>query len=197
MESVAHIGGECLEQAETNFPELVGRFMRKIYFLSLDLTGNHHDAEDLAQEAFLRAHKAMKKFRGEAQIGTWLYRITINTHIDRQRGLKSAALRTQKSLDDEEGPTFAPTDSRPGSDPEKQAESEMIQSHIDQALNTLSARQRTIFVLRHYQGLKLREIAALIDRSEGTVKTTLFRAVQRLQQELAFYRPGQELKEMR
>ncbi len=189
MESALAISGGKVESQSPDFDRVVQLHQRKIYFLALDLTGNHHDAEDLAQEVFFKAYKSLTRFRGEAGLGTWLYRITVNTNIDRQRKRSEAAMKRQRSWDDEDNPLPPLPDPNPDRNPEKSAEAGTIQRHIDQALNCLSPRQRTVFVLRHYQDLKLREIAALLSISEGTVKTTLFRAIRRLQQELAVYRP--------
>lgn len=189
MEGAVAISGGKVESQAPEFDRVVELHQRKIYFLALDLTGNHHDAEDLAQEVFLKAYKGLKRFRGEAGLGTWLYRIALNTHIDRGRRKSVAIMKRQRSWDDEENPLPPLPDRNPERNPERSAEAGVIQRHIDQALNRLSPQQRTIFVLRHYQDLKLREIASLLSISEGTVKTTLFRAIRRLQQELSAYRP--------
>ena len=189
MESALAISGGKVESQLPDFDRIVQLHQRKIYFLALDLTGNHHDAEDLAQEVFFKAYKGLKRFRGEAGLSTWLHRITVNTNIDRQRKRSEAVMKRQRSWDDEENPLPPLPDLNPDRNPEKSAEAGTIQRHIDQALNCLSPRQRTIFVLRHYQDLKLREIASVLSISEGTVKTTLFRAIRRLQQKLAVYRP--------
>lgn len=193
MEIVATTAGEELERQAPDFGRMVELHKRKLYRLALNLTGNHHDAEDLLQDAFLRAYKGLKRFRGEAQFGTWLYRITVNTHIDRQRSKLGMAMKREDNIEE----TFPVARThRPTDDPEAQARSSRIQEHIQTALRRLSPQQRTVFVLRHYQELKLSEIAEVLGRSEGTVKTTLFRALQRLQQELAFYRPELGMKEI-
>jgi RNA polymerase sigma-70 factor (ECF subfamily) len=178
-----------VEAEAPDFGQIVRQHQRKVLFLALDLTGNHHDAEDLAQEAFLRAFASFQRFRGEASLGTWLYRITVNTYIDRYRA-RSARGGQARSWDDEDDSIAPPRDEHPARDPERVTESAAIQRHIDAALARLSPQQRTVFVLRHYQDLKLREIAAVLEVSEGTVKSVLFRAVQRLRDALAFYRQG-------
>lgn len=180
-----------MESQAPDFDRVVQLHQRKIYFLSLDLTGNHHDAEDLAQEVFLKAYKGLKRFRGEAELGTWLYRITVNTHIDKMRKKSEAAMRNYDSWDDEQSVLHfkPPADSSLRGNPERKLRSAGIQEDIAQALKRLSPRQHSVFVLRHYQHLKLREIADVLSCSEGTVKTTLFRAIRRLRDELAAYRP--------
>lgn len=186
---------EPVEEVPLDFDRVIALHQRRIYFLALDLTGNHHDAEDLAQLTFLKAYRGLGNFRGEAKLGSWLHRITLNTHIDRQRTLSEAARRKQHSWDDEDDFVAQPRELRPAANPEQRAESATIQKHIRQALEALSPQQRTVFVLRHYQQLKLREIAAELGISEGTVKTVLFRAVRRLRDELSFYRPELRIKE--
>ncbi len=177
-----------------DFDHAVDLHQRRIYRLGLGLTGNHHDAEDLTQQTFLKAYQSMNGFRGDANLGSWLHRIAVNTYIDRQRGAANAARRNQKSLDHDDH-VSAPVDRDPVRNPEKWAESTAIQRHIFRALRRLSSQERTVFVLRHYQQLKLREIASVLDMPVGTVKAALFRAVRRLREELSFYRPELGLKE--
>ena len=186
---------EHVEDAALDFDRMVDLHQGRIYRLALALTGHHHDAEDLAQQTFLKAYQGLNGFRGESSLGSWLYRIAVNTHVDGQRGLSEAARRTQRSWDDEHDFVSPPAERRAAGNPEKQAEAAKIQRHIEWALQRLAPRQRAVFVLRHYQQLKLREIASVLDVSEGTVKAVLFRAIRRLREELSFYRPELGLKE--
>lgn len=169
------------------FRELVERYKKKIYYLSLDLTGNHHDAEDLSQEVFIKAYRSLKNFRGDAKFNSWLYRITVNTCISQKRKKSVSAMTLQ---DDFEGESSSQNFSQGGAthNPERLAEAGFMQQHIENALQQLTPRERSIFVLRHYNDLPLKEIAHILKISEGTVKSMLFRAIQRLQKELAFYR---------
>jgi len=169
------------------FRKLVERYKKKIYYLSLDLTGNHHDAEDLSQEVFIKAYRSLKNFRGDAKFNSWLYRITVNTCISQHRKKSVAAMtllddfdrdRTQIHFDD--GETIY--------NPEHSAEAGLIQQHLESALQRLTPRERSVFVLRHYNDLPLKEIAQILKITEGTVKSMLFRAIQKLQNELSFYR---------
>ncbi len=189
------VTGEKVEDGLLDFDRVIDLHQRRIYRLALDLTGNHHDAEDLAQQTFLKAYQGLNGFRGESRLGSWLHRIAVNTHIDCQRGLSEAARRTQRSWDDEDDFVSSAAERRPAGNPEKRAEAATIQRHIARALQGLSPRERAVFVLRHYQQLKLREIASVLDVSEGTVKSLLFRAIRRLREELSFYRPELGLKE--
>jgi RNA polymerase sigma-70 factor (ECF subfamily) len=176
------------------FRALVERSKITTYRLAYDLTGNRHDAEDLSQEAYIRAYRGLKGFRGEAKWSSWLYRITMNTFYDHCRVRKKQPVH----FDDELGTTSMTTrehgnHSTPG--PETSAEAGVMQQHIERALGSLSPQERSVFVLRHYNDLPLKEIAATLEIAEGTVKAYLFRAIKRLQKELSFYRPEYGLEE--
>ncbi len=158
---------------------------RRIFFLALDLTGNIHDAEDLTQEVFISAFSSLEKFRGESRFSSWLYRITINLWINRRRK-KSLEIFNRK-INSSELERMQKTDNS-SLDPERCAESALVELNIKKALERLSAKERSIFVLKHYHDLKLKEISEILGISLGTVKSTLFRAMRRLRKELDFYR---------
>ena len=167
------------------FRQLVERSKITTYRLAYDLTGNRQDAEDLSQEAYIRAYRGLASFRGESKWSSWLHRITLNSFLDHKRAQKNNTV----SYDDEIEPnTEAP--SAPGAQisPEKRAEAGVIQEHIERALACLSPTERSVFVLRHYHDKPLREIGEALSLAEGTVKVHLFRAVQRMQKHLEFYR---------
>lgn len=170
------------------FSELVERCKRNVYFLALDLSGNHHDAEDISQEVFIRAFKFLAKFRGEARLNTWLYRITVNCFIDSKRKKQVMTISMNEDSEEENRlPESAMVDQQSPT-PEDSAQASGIQAHIQKALDSLSPRERSVFVLRHYKDLPLKEIGKMLNIAEGTVKSLLFRAIQRMQKELAFYR---------
>lgn len=169
------------------FRELVERYKKKIYYLSLDLTGNHHDAEDLSQEVFIKAFRSLKDFRGEAKFNSWLYRIAVNTCISQRRKKSLSAMTLQHDFEGDETPQYF-SDGKSAHNPENSAEAGLMQQHIENALQRLTPRERSVFVLRHYNDLRLKEIAQVLKITEGTVKSMLFRAMQRLQKELAFYK---------
>lgn len=178
------------EMDPVSFQELVDSHKKNVYYLALDLTGNHHDAEDLSQEVFIKAFRAMKGFRGEAKWSSWLYRITVNTYIDEKRKKTHQLLPLPEEHEGEEDVQTSGYISDPRSNPERDMESKNIQEHIDEALKKLTPRERSVFVLRHYNDLILKDIGEVLNISEGTVKSLLFRAIKRMQKELAFYRPG-------
>lgn len=186
---VDHHHQRLVEKARTGehsaFRELMECHQQKIYYLAFDLTGNHHDAEDLSQETFIRVFRTLKNFRGEASLSSWLYRIMVNLYIDRQRKKSTTFLEFHEDVESKQNPDIRISSTH---DPAHDTEIHLLQKHIEQALQRLSARQRSVFTLRHYHHMGIREIADTLEIAEGTVKSLLFRAIQILQKELAFYR---------
>lgn len=177
------------------FRELVERYKQKIYYLALDLTSNRHDAEDLSQEVFIKAYRSLDSFRGDSKLSSWLYRIAVNTCVNMRRKKALTAMSLRGDFSDTSDNETSVGGGGYSHDPERSAESSLIQMHIDRALRRLPPRQRSVFVLRHYHDLPLKEIAGILKISEGTVKSLLFRSIRRLQEELAFYRRDLGLEE--
>lgn len=167
------------------FQGLVEQYKKKVYYLAYDMMGNHEDAEDVSQEVFLRAFRFIKDFRGEAKLSSWLYRITHNVCIDQRRKKPLAILSLNQ--DPENRGEIEIEDS--GSSPEESLRASLLQKDIEKALETLTPRERSVFVMRHYNELMVREIADILEISEGTVKSLLFRAVRRLRKTLASHEP--------
>jgi RNA polymerase sigma-70 factor (ECF subfamily) len=169
--------------AETpSFAELVEANKKRVYYLALDLTGNHHDAEDLSQEVFIKALRNLDSFRGDAKPFTWLYRITVNTYLNKRRKKSVRYMELQEDFDR----TSSGTGELPDAD--EQAERSQMQEHIEASLDALSPRERTAFVLKHYNDMAIKDVAAAMDVADGTVKSMLYRATRKLRDELAFYR---------
>ncbi len=169
------------------FRELVERYKKNIYYLAHDLTRNHHDAEDLSQEVFIKAFRSMQNFRGDAKLSSWLYRITVNTAISQKRKKSVSNMQLQENFDEcvNESEQNNKSFSR---NPEKLAEAGLMRDHLERAIQKLTPRERSIFVLRHYNDLPQKEIAEILKINVGTVKSMLFRAIKKLQDELAFYK---------
>lgn len=169
---------------EEAFALLVHRNAAQVVGLATRLLADHAEAEDLAQEAFLRLHRALPGFRGESSIATWLYRTTTRLAIDhlRRERLKRRIFFFRRT---EEGEDLIEqvADQRRG--PEGELQERQAMRRLRRALGLLSPRQRAVFVLRHHEGLPLQEIARLLDLETGTVKSHLHRAVTLLRQELA------------
>jgi RNA polymerase sigma-70 factor, ECF subfamily len=169
------------------FRKLVENARVNVYRLAYDLTSDRHDAEDLSQEVFIKAYRALRTFRGDAKWNSWLYRITVNTFYDFARSRMNKMINYSDSWDQDSGEREILKQGNSIS-PDASAEAAIIRKHIEQALDRLSPRERSVFVLRHYHDLTLKQIADTLEISDGTVKTFLFRAIQKLQQALACYR---------
>jgi len=179
----------------TAFQEFVELHKKKIYYIAYDITGDHDDAEDVSQEVFIKVFRSLKTFRRNAKITSWLYQISVNASIDL---LRKKSSKPEKSMDDLERADIQ--ENFPGSgtraqNPERSAEDFLIQKHISQALQKVSPKERSVFVMRHYNELKIREIAEILSISPGTVKALFYRATRKLRKELSFYlgNPGLEV----
>jgi len=180
---------ERVQNGETvAFRELVELHKRNVYYLALDLTGNHHDAEDLSQEVFIKAYRHIKDFRSDGKLSSWLYRIAVNTNINQYRKKSTQARKLQASYDELNPFQERFSGVNDARNPEECAEAGLMQSHVEQALGRLTPKERSIFVLRHYNDLPLKEIAEIHQVKVGTIKSMLFRTIKKLQKELSFYR---------
>lgn len=162
------------------FRAFVETHQRTVYYLALDLTGNHHDAEDLSQEVFIKAHRALDSFRGDASVKSWLYRIAVNTYLNKRRKKALAFMTLQEDFDLEHS-AYA--------QPDAGAEAERMRHHMAEAMKKLSPKERSAFVLRYRQDLPIKEVAAALNVADGTVKSLLFRAVKKLRKTLVMYKP--------
>jgi RNA polymerase sigma-70 factor (ECF subfamily) len=169
------------------FREIVEAHQGRLYSLALGLLRDRQDAEDAVQEAFLRAYRGLKGFRGGSQLGSWLYRIAVNVCLESRRRRRPLALGAP--IESAEDPRLV--EDRPEADPERRASSAGLRQAIDAAILRLSPLERAAFALRHDGGLPLLEIARVLGRAEGTIKAVLFRALRKLQRELRPWRAGE------
>ena len=165
---------EAMEGSQHAFRALVELYMREIYNTAFRFVQNHHDADDIAQETFVRAYEALPSFRGDAEFGTWLYRIAANLSLN---CLKSS--RRRKERDSAAVPEVHAAD-----DSMDSAARHNISAHIERALHELPTLQRAAVILRHVQGLSTRQVSEILNCSEGTVKTHLFRGMKKLRKQL-------------
>lgn len=162
------------------FGRLIKQHSPRIFQVAFRITRDEASADDVVQEACLRAYRKLDRFDGRAAFGTWIYRIAVNCAMDamrkRQRNRETAVLdATEASL--------SPPSTDPG--PQRLAMSEEIGSRIDEVLEQMSPMERTAFVLKHFEGRPLVEIAEIMDTRVNAVKHAIFRAVQKLRDELA------------
>jgi RNA polymerase sigma-70 factor (ECF subfamily) len=173
------------------FEELVRQYDRAVLRLAVHLTGSQEDGQDIYQEAFLRAYINIGSFRFECSFYTWIYRIVTNLCLDhlRKRSSRYRDLTTTISSDGEEEQVLDRIpDQRAGSSPERNMASSELRGCIVRAMQRLSPRERVVFELKHYHGLRLRTVAGILNTSEGTIKNTLFRATHKLRTQLAAVR---------
>ncbi len=173
------------------FEELVRQYDRPVLRLAIHLTGSQEDAQDIYQEAFLRAYINIGSFRFECSFYTWIYRIVTNLCLDhlRKRSSRYRDLTTTISSEGEEEQVLDRIpDQRAGTSPERNMASRELRGCIVRAMQRLSPRERVVFELKHYHGLRLRTVAGILNTSEGTIKNTLFRATHKLRTQLAAVR---------
>lgn len=170
------------------FEELVRRYDRDVLRLALNLVRRPEDARDIYQESFLRAYRNLNRFRFECSFYTWLYRIATNVALDYLRRRASHREDQAPFVGESEGSTHDFFDRQPElratSNPEKQTLGQELGKKIQEAMNRLSLRERTVFEMKHYQGMRLRDIGELLGTSEETVKNSLFRATRKLRASL-------------
>jgi RNA polymerase sigma-70 factor, ECF subfamily len=176
------------------FEELVRRYDRDVLRLALNLMKRTEDARDVYQEAFLKVYRNLHRFRFECSFYTWLYRIVTNVCLDHLRRRQArpedqAPEIHATQFEDSTGDFFErQRENRATLDPERHLLGQEIKTRLDAAMGRLSARERIVFEMKHYQGLKLRAIGDALGTSEETVKNSLFRATRKLRSELGALR---------
>ncbi len=171
------------------FEELVRRYDRDVLRLALNLMKRPEDARDVYQEAFLKVYRNLHRFRFECSFYTWLYRIVTNVCLDhlRRRQARPEDQAPENSAYHEDGVTDffeRQREHRPTLDPERTLFGLEIKARIALAMERLSPRERVVFEMKHYQGLKLRAIGDVLGTTEETVKNSLFRATRKLRSAL-------------
>lgn len=170
------------------FEELVRQYDQPVLRLALNLTRSEQDAQDIFQEAFLKAYRNLGSFRFECSFYTWVYRIVTNLCLDHLR--KKQVRKEEPGVAvDKQGTEYdlldRHADERAGSNPERDLMRRELGHRIGRALERLTPRERMVFELKHYQGLKLRTIGEMLNTTEDTAKNTLFRATQKLRATLS------------
>jgi RNA polymerase sigma-70 factor (ECF subfamily) len=172
------------------FEELVHRYDRDVLRLALNLMKRTEDARDVYQEAFLKVYRNLHRFRFECSFYTWLYRIVTNVCLDhlrrRQARPEDQAPELRAAQQEDASTDFfeRQREQRPTLDPERRLLGQEIKKRLASAMERLSPRERVVFEMKHYQGLKLRAIGDALGTTEETVKNSLFRATRKLRNEL-------------
>ncbi|HEY7387352.1 MAG TPA: sigma-70 family RNA polymerase sigma factor [Bryobacteraceae bacterium] len=173
------------------FRVLVERHSRALFRLGFRMTGNESDAEDVVQEAFLKAYRQLRSFNGRASFSTWLYRIAANCALDLVRVRQR---RGEKRLEGAPGGGVVEAAARekdllaslasPDPSPDRLAMSGEVRERLAEAMNELSAAERAAFVLRHFEGMCMEDVGRALGCQTGAAKHSVFRAVQKLRRAL-------------
>ena len=182
---------ELIHQAkqgnENAFEQLIYRYDRTVLSIALKYTGNTDDAKDLYQEVFIRVYRGINNFQFRSEFSTWLYRIAVNVCLSYKSRSKKYLKVSICEMDDDTDFTKDASEQLiyEGLSPEEETAGNELAEIVDAALGTLSPRQKMTFVLKHYEGYKIREIAEMLNCKEGTVKKYLFDAIKNLRKKLS------------
>jgi RNA polymerase sigma-70 factor, ECF subfamily len=168
------------------FEALVRSYDQSVLGLAMNLLRSPEDARDAYQEAFLRVYKNIHSFRFDCSFYTWLYRIVTNVCLDhlRRRKVRKEEPAVVGTPEGQVDRTYTVEEDRPAADPERNLRNRQLSSRISAALAQLTPRERMVFELRHYQGMRLRTIGEVLGTSEEAAKNCLFRATQKMRVEL-------------
>jgi RNA polymerase sigma-70 factor (ECF subfamily) len=165
------------------FETLVRQYDQAVLRLALHMMGSEPDARDIYQEAFLKAYRHLGNFRFECSFYTWIYRIVTNLcldHLRKRQTRKEDSGTVMDSSGQEVDLLDRVADDRAAANPERDLMRRELGAKINAALKKLTPRERMVFELKHYQGLRLRTIGEMLNTTEETAKNTLFRATQKL-----------------
>ncbi len=163
------------------FRELVEQHMRRVYDVAFGFLNDHDDAEDIAQEVFVKVYHSIDKFRYESGFSTWLYRITANCSFDRLKQRRRSMAR------------FVPMEESHGGEAviDHRTETMGARVELERALHELPTLQRAVVMLRHMEGFSTRQVSEILKCSEGTVKTHLHRGLKKMREKLQHLRDEQ------
>jgi len=166
------------------FRRLVERHSRDVFRLAFRMTRNEHDAEDVVQEAFLRAYRNLERFEQRAHFGSWLYRIAANCAYDSLRARQRRQERTEPMpMDDlSDGPAPEPPSAEPA--PDRLVFGAEVRTRLAHAMKRMSALEQSAFALRHFEGLSIEEISQALAVDGSAAKQSVFRAVRKIREAL-------------
>lgn len=190
IEDEAALVARAREGDEDSFRQLVEDHSRNVFRLAYRLTGSHENADDVVQEAFLRAYRSLHRFDARSRFGTWLHRITVNCAMDHLRRARREANRREPAVDE----AFLERQVSGAPGPERLAASGQIEAQVESALATLSPIERSAFVLRHFEQQSIAEIGRQLGSRTSATKHAVFRAVRKLRRELS---PWMEARDAR
>lgn len=159
---------------EAAFNELVHRHKERVYSTARRFMGSHDEADDVVQDVLWKAYQGLRNFRRDANVSTWLYRITVNTALN---AIRSKRIREFVRFDDIVGTG----ESMEGDRPDQVVEDEEQRSLIQKAIEQLPRQQKAVFILRYHEGLSYEEIAAILETSVGGLKANYFHAMRKIE----------------
>jgi RNA polymerase sigma-70 factor (ECF subfamily) len=164
------------------FDELVRAYDQSVLRLAMNMLRSPEDARDVFQETFLRAYRNLGNFRFDCSFHTWIYRIATNLCLDqlRRRKVRKEDAPVLVTADGELDRTETAAEDRADGDPQRRLFSGEIRRKVKETLESLTPRERMVFELRHYEGLRLRQIGEIVGTSEEAAKNCLFRATQKM-----------------
>ncbi|MBF7081563.1 sigma-70 family RNA polymerase sigma factor [Desulfallas sp. Bu1-1] len=174
------------------FEQLVKLYQNKVYALCYQLTNSRSDAQDLAQETFIKAYRSLSGFRNEADFGTWMHRIAVNLWINIKRR-KKPEVSLDATITTDNGEMSIDVASNDET-PDEKLERKEFNTLVKLALNDLSEEHRTVLILREMYGYNYEEIAQIMDCSLGTVKSRINRARQSLKEKILRQAQARDLK---
>lgn len=177
---------EVLKGDHNAFSEIVELYKDKVYQLCYRMLGNSHEAEDIAQEAFIRAYVNIDRYNTSRKFSTWLYRIATNLCIDRIRK-KKPDYYLDAEIAGTDGLTMYSQIAADGSQPADEVTNMELQNEIQKEISSLPEKYRSVIVLKYIEELSLNEISEILDLPLGTVKTRIHRGREALRKRLRHY----------
>lgn len=164
------------------FEQLVRSYDQNVLRMAFNLLHSQEDARDIYQEVFLRVYRNLPKFRLDCSFSTWLYRIVANLCLDqiRKRKVRKETSTAVETASGEMDRLQLVPERRADVDPQRQLMSAEVKSRINEVLNELTPRERIVFEMRHFQGMRLRAIGEALGVTEEAAKNCLFRATQKM-----------------
>jgi len=158
------------------FSELMRRYQERVYWVARRIVGSHDDADDIAQETFVKAYLALGEFRGESSFFTWIYRIAVNLSLN--------ALRKRQVLNYLHESELLSRILPSPDDPEKDLEQSEMESALQRAVKALPEKQKAVFVMRYYDGMSYEEIGRVLKTSVGGLKANYFHALRKVREKM-------------
>lgn len=156
------------------FTELMRRYQQRVYWVARRIVGTHEDADDIAQETFVKAYTALGDFRGESSFFTWLYRIAVNLSLNAVRKKQLVSYLRESDIINRLFPS--------SEDPSREVEFKETQSRLQEAIARLPEKQRAVFVMRYYDEMSYEEISEVMKTSVGGLKANFFHALRKVRE---------------